>query len=107
LAAVQDAYRREAPALAERTSLLVVGPGIDAPDELVGFHRWRTRTFRWSRVYDATSYTRLIQTQGDHRLLPPDRLKALVAAVRAAIDDVGDGRIEYVFSADLSIAQPA
>jgi SAM-dependent methyltransferase len=107
LAAVRDAYRREAPALAEQTSLLVVGPGIDIPDELVGFGPWRTRTFRWSRAYDAASYAELIQTQGDHRLLGPDRLKALVVAVRAAIDDVGGGRIEYVFSADLSIARPA
>ena len=92
--------------MADETSLLVVGPGVDVPDPLDGFGPWRTRTFRWSQVYDATSYTELIRTQGDHRLLPPDRLEALVAAVRAAIEDVGGGRIEYVFSADLSIAHP-
>jgi SAM-dependent methyltransferase len=104
--AVQEAYRREAPALAEQTSLLVVAPRLDVPDRLIGFGPWRGRTFRWSRVYDARSYTDLIQTQGDHRLLPPDRLSALVARVRRAIDDVGGGRIEYHFTADLSIARP-
>jgi hypothetical protein len=57
--------------------------------------------------FDARSYADLIQTQGDHRLLPPDRLAALVAAVEDVIDRAGGGHIEYVFSTDLSIAKPS
>lgn len=107
LAAVKDAYRRVASSLADRTSLLVVQPGLDVPEQLAGFRRWRSRSFRWSHVFDENTYTELIQTQGDHRLLPPNQLAALVAAVSDAINRVGDGCMEYVFSTDLSIAKPA
>jgi SAM-dependent methyltransferase len=106
LAALRDVYRSVAPSLVNQTSLLAVEAGVDVPRDLPLFGPWRSRSFRWSQVFDAGSYAELIQTQGDHRLLPLGQLIALVAAVEDVIDRVGGGHIEYVFSTDLSIAKP-
>jgi SAM-dependent methyltransferase len=106
LAAVQDAYRQVAPALVDRTSLLVVRPGVDVPAPLPGFGPWRSSSFPWTHVYDAENYAQLIQTQGDHRLLADAQLAELLTAVKSAIGHAGNGRIEYRFSTDLSVARP-
>jgi SAM-dependent methyltransferase len=100
---VRDAYGRHAPALASRTSLLVMSTEPDVPPPVSGFSRWRTTSYRWQEAYDAHRYTELILTQGDHRLLPAGQRARLLEAVANVIAAHGD-RIEYEFSTDLSVA---
>jgi SAM-dependent methyltransferase len=101
--AVQDAYRREAPSLAEAMALLATGSlESPAPQPLPRFGAWEYSAFDWTAVYDGLAYSELIQTQSDHRMLPADELRRLVTAVRQAIEETGP--LEYPYRAHLWIA---
>ena len=103
--AVEEAYRREAPSLAPEIALLGTGElEYEEPRTLPGFSAWTRTSFEWERVYDGAGYSELIQTQSDHRMLPPEKLRRLVRAVREAIDAVGP--LAYPYRAELRIARP-
>jgi SAM-dependent methyltransferase len=44
-----------------------------------------THRYAWSRVYSADDYTALVRTYSEHRLLAPEQLDALAAAIHSAI----------------------
>jgi SAM-dependent methyltransferase len=48
-----------------------------------------THRYAWSRAYGATDYRDLVRTYSEHRLLPPEQLEALVAAIHSAINAHG------------------
>ena len=47
------------------------------------------RDFPWTQAYTTSEWLELLRTHSNHRLLAPDRLEALLAAVADAIDDHG------------------
>jgi SAM-dependent methyltransferase len=70
-----------------------------------GFEPMKPRTYGWTRPYDAVSFSELLRTNSDHRLLPPERLDKLLLAVAAAIEDVGGGEIICRYRTDLLTAR--
>jgi hypothetical protein len=62
-------------------------------------------TYTWSERYDAVSYTELLQTYSDHRLLAPEPLRVLLEAVTEMIERVGGGEIVYPYRTDLLTAR--
>lgn len=98
--ALDDAYRRHAPEL-ERSVVNRPVHQLD-PDYLTrhGFEPVTRRSYPWTAHYDARSYTELLQTHSDHRMLPAEQLAALLGAVKRAIDGVG-GEIVYPYRTTL------
>jgi SAM-dependent methyltransferase len=94
--AVHDAYARYAPELDRRRQGHTHTHGV-SDGALPGFSAWTDATYEWSAVYDATSYTALVSTHSDHIRLDADVRARLLDGVRAAIDDVGGGQIEYPY----------
>jgi hypothetical protein len=47
------------------------------------------RAYRWAQTYSADEWTALLRTQSDHRLLDPETLDPLLAAVRSVIEESG------------------
>jgi SAM-dependent methyltransferase len=91
------AYQRVAPELrgGHQTSVAAGGPatapsaaadGIQRTDAFDEPEAWR---FDWERRYTRDEWLDQLPTHSDHRLLPPDRLAALLGAVGAAIDALG------------------
>ncbi len=99
---VEAAYRRHAPHLASGSTLDrswrpdgrsrdVAGSGyFTEPDVL---------THRWTRWYPTDAYLGLLQTQSDHRVLDPDHLAALLAAVGEALAPYGGVEVPYLSEA--------
>ncbi len=96
--AVQAAYARHAPSLAD----LLSGRQKEAPEEDLidasGLYGTVVMSrYRWSRTYTAEDYASLMETQSDHRALPPEQRTALLQAVREAIIRHGGAiTIDYV-----------
>jgi hypothetical protein len=107
-AAIQEAYARCAPSFTARL------PGTGSSAEKLSLEKEieRSRLFTdvtvryypWSRDYGASAYVDLMQTQSDHRLLPPSELESLSSAVREAIDREG-GTVRVDYSARLILSQ--
>lgn len=104
--AIDAAYRCHAPEL-ERSVMNRPVHELD-PDALAiqGFGPVQHRTYTWAQRYDALSYTELLQTHSDHRMLPPGQMDSLLRAVATAIDEVAGGEIEYRYRTDLLSARP-
>jgi SAM-dependent methyltransferase len=104
--AIEDAYRREAPSLADDTHVLNVRTAeIPGREPVAGFAPWEQRTFYWSTTYRAREYGELLETHSDHRLLEPERRSRLIDAVVRAIEDAGDGKLEYRYRTVLQLAR--
>jgi hypothetical protein len=63
------------------------------------------RSYTWAQRYDAVSYSELLQTHSDHRLLSPEQLVELLRAVAEVIELVGGGEISYPYRTDLLTAR--
>jgi SAM-dependent methyltransferase len=104
--AIHAAYRREAPELADTKDLSALSAGSEEDRvPTTRFDGWVQHTYEWTQRYSSTSYGELIQTHSNHRLLPEPQLARLVAAVRRAIDDVGDGTVDYPYRTHLWLAR--
>jgi SAM-dependent methyltransferase len=103
--ALNAAYERHAPELAHSVVNAPVHPL--RPDSLTidGFERVEPRSYTWTHRYDATSYSELLQTHSDHRLLPLEQLDELLRAVTEVIEDVGGGEVTYPYRTDLLTAR--
>src|SRR5262245_31233344 len=65
-------------------------PGPDEPIPAgMGFGPHVDRVMSWSQEYTTDEWIDLLQTHSNHRLLPPERLAALLDAVAEAIDADG------------------
>lgn len=54
------------------------------------------QSFPWRTTYDTRSWLDQLATQSNHQTLPPQRLSALLDALREAIDGVGGGfEVDY------------
>lgn len=104
MAAVQEAYEREAPDLARRA-----GPARSRADDaqppgaVPGLGAWRHDSFDWEIAYGGKEYAELIQTHSDHRLLPAEVRTRLATAVADAIEAAG-GRLDYRYRTHLFTA---
>jgi SAM-dependent methyltransferase len=105
--AVDDAYRREAPELLDRTHLRqergVHERTGELPPELTDV---RTESFPWTAEYGGREYADLIRTHSDHRMLEPDQLDRLARAVEQAIDAAGRP-LSYPYRTELLLARRA
>jgi SAM-dependent methyltransferase len=102
-AAVQEVYARVAPEMRKR----FVGPpypiDVQTPikDELDGTHLFGEVTvyrYPWEAVYDAASYTSLLDTYSDHRSLEESTRSRLLGEIAELIDTRFGGRLlkEYL-----------
>ena len=107
-AAIEAAYLLYAPSLMARlpgTGSSAEGVPLETQiEESPWFVNVTVRYYPWWCDYDASTYIELIQTQSDHRLLPSHELRALVSAVREAIESHG-GRVCVDYSARLVMGQ--
>jgi SAM-dependent methyltransferase len=87
--AIDAAYRRYAPTLAgapTRSNWYEDAPQRTA--EFAAANRFgpaTTRRYAWSQAYSADDYAALVRTYSEHRLLAPEQLDALAAAIHSAI----------------------
>lgn len=59
--------------------------------------------YRWTRTLSTSRYCDLLSTHSDHRMLRPDRLTRLLAAVSEVIDDIG-GAIDLAYETVMYVA---
>jgi SAM-dependent methyltransferase len=86
--AMDATYERLAPELPSRGIGAKGQPGLSgATSDL--FEDPRCETFPWSQDYSADEWVDLMRTQSDHRLLPSDKLDALISAIHQTILDSG------------------
>ena len=79
-------------------------PLEDRIDDTGRFETVVMTRYRWQAVYTAAAYVGLMETPSPHRLLPPDRRAALLAAIHHAITDLG-GSITIDYVARLHLAR--
>jgi SAM-dependent methyltransferase len=105
--AIEEAYRRWAPDLAEHSVMNRWGVRTIAPDTLraAGFRATERHVYDWTATYDTAEYTQLLRTHSDHRVLPPADLERLLSAVAAAIDRTAGGRLDYRYRTQLLLAR--
>lgn len=99
------AYERHAPELADSVVNRPVHPLRPESLTIEGFERMEPRSYTWAQRYDAVSYSELLQTHSDHRLLSPEQLDELLRAVTEIIEHVGGGEIIYPYRTDLLTAR--
>jgi len=111
-AVLDPIYDRLEPALGHGTPT-AGAPRPDAPrsavDAIAGSGRFEpatTRRFPWSRSYDAESWVALLATHSDHQTLPPVRREGLLAAIGAALRELG-GPFEMPYDTVLVAARVA
>jgi SAM-dependent methyltransferase len=105
LAAVQDAYRREARSLADRSRVLnSLDDLVSVPAPYAGFGEWTRHSFRWTETYRSQEFAELMATHSDHVLLDPEVRDRLLAAIVDAIDREGAGHVSYPYRTDLFMA---
>jgi hypothetical protein len=94
--AIEAVYSKLVPSLPARG----IGSKAATSDEIppsVAFGPPLQRAYRWSRTYSATEWTALIETQSDHRLLPPQVRASVLAELRTVINAYGGSyRHRYV-----------
>jgi SAM-dependent methyltransferase len=102
--AIDEAYRRHAPTLQDKTSTTRASfseslgrhPGFTVRDQ---------REYDWDQVYTAREYTDMLCTHSDHHLLPEEARRALVDAVGEVIDAAG-GTITLRYETMLVLLEP-
>jgi SAM-dependent methyltransferase len=90
-AALDEVYERDVPDL---TTSVVLGvesadEGLAGVEETGMFGPQSIRKDVWQQAYTKAEWLEQLPTHSDHRLLPADRLAALVGAVGEVIDGVG------------------
>lgn len=103
--AIDEAYRRHAPELEHSIVNSSIHPLRAEALTIEGFEELESRSYTWTKRYDAVSYGELLRTHSDHRMLVPEQLEALVAAVTEVIMDLGGGEIVYPYRAELLTAR--
>jgi hypothetical protein len=104
--AIDAAYRRHVPELAEGSFAnrpIVVGE--TGNDPLVAPGRFEApvwRTFAWTERYTSREYVELLETHSDHQSLSPAVRRALLADVRAVVDERG-GALDYRYATSLAL----
>ena len=98
-AAFDEVYERHMPG---PTRSVVLGldaadEGLPGVDEVGAFGPQSVRKDVWEQVYSTAEWVDQLPTHSDHRLLPPERLRALVDAVGEAIDANG-GRLTVTYT---------
>jgi SAM-dependent methyltransferase len=108
--AIDAAYRAHAPNL-EKTSIVTGFFGIDrlsgpgrALEATGAFSDVETASYVWQHRYSRDAWLELLPTHSDHRLLPPEQLDALAAAIGDVIDAVG-GHIDVTYETKLLTAR--
>jgi SAM-dependent methyltransferase len=86
--AIDEVYLRMVPELPARGVGSRGRPHDDGPGE-ADFGPELQRAYRWAQTYTAEEWTALLRTQSDHRLLDPEMLEPLLAAVGSVIEDAG------------------
>jgi SAM-dependent methyltransferase len=76
-----------------RERIAPTAAGIEASGR---FAPAQVRRFAWTETYTSREWADHVETHSDHQRLAPERRKALLAAVRRAIDDRG-GRFEMPY----------
>jgi SAM-dependent methyltransferase len=99
--ATHEAYTREAPELTGTDVPPIQDVSGELPD---GFEHLGAEVFAWHEDYGAQEYADLLRTYSDHRMLGPERLDRLTAAVARAIDETG-GRLRYPYRCELLLAR--
>jgi SAM-dependent methyltransferase len=100
---LREAYERHAPELLRTDS----EPSIEEEIRASGrFEAPVTRRYAWSAVYTAADYRGLMETQSQHRLLPPSRRDLFFPAIERAIESSG-GTIEVEYVTTLHLARLA
>lgn len=102
-ATLEACYARLAPELLDgsvQRGASVAGeraiePHIAAMDELGAFAHPEVRRYAWTTHYSAAAWRELLGTQSDHRLVEPERRRALFDAVEAAVAEVGTLEVTY------------
>ncbi|MFC9839116.1 class I SAM-dependent methyltransferase [Rhodococcus sp. NPDC127530] len=95
--AIDDAYAEYAPELDRRAASRLQPDTEEQAAPAAGFTPWASRTYNWTKSYDAESYTGLMRTQSNHVLLQPDQREKLLAAIHTAITDTGEGCLVYPY----------
>jgi SAM-dependent methyltransferase len=107
LRAVEAAYRRVAPELAD--THVMIRPRLETIDPTAlgaaGFEPAQRRSFPWTASYDTAGYTELLRTHSDHRMLAPAALERLLAEVARVIEQAGGGRLDYRYRTQLLLAR--
>jgi SAM-dependent methyltransferase len=106
---LDEVYAREAPELSEREpgrkGRDITDPASPRGRALV---RWfdpvEVHVHPWSARYDAGSYTALLGTQSDHRMLAPGPRERLLAGVAEAVERLGG--IEVTYECRLVLGRP-
>jgi SAM-dependent methyltransferase len=101
--AVQEVYRREAPALVEPWNEVSERAGEIARTGLFG--EVAERRYRWAATYDAAGYIRLLNTTSDHRSLDPATRDRLFRGITQLIDTAFDGQIAKCYLTVLYVAR--
>jgi SAM-dependent methyltransferase len=111
-AALAAAYHAAAPDMPTDGPLHPANPRPGEEDRdweaemaaVTGFTGARTRRYDWEIAYSADEYRGLLATLSEIALLDPDRRRALLAGVGAAIDAHG-GRLEMPMATRLCLAR--
>jgi SAM-dependent methyltransferase len=97
---LQEAYRRQAPDLADSSVVFRWHAGADEQEERLVRSGWfgpcERRSWDWASTYTTEEYVELLQTHSDHRLLPGDQRRRLLDDVAAVVDRAG-GRLTYAY----------
>ncbi len=88
---IDAAYQELAPEFPHRGVAGHGPPTVEVSPPGVAFGPPIERDYPWSHTYSAPEWCDLLRTQSDHRMLPGDRLEALLEAVERAI--VGHGGV--------------
>jgi SAM-dependent methyltransferase len=102
--AIDDAYRRHAPELEDKTAT-TRSSFSDSLGRHPGFKVRDQREYDWDQVYTAREYADMLCTHSDHHLLPEAERSALIAAVRDVIEDAG-GTITLRYETLLVLLEP-
>lgn len=89
------------PGMAE-TGIVRIIDELGAEGSFTAFER---RSHDWTRRYDRDLYLRLLNTYSDHRLLPENQRRELLARVAALIDEEFDGVVLRPYRTELIVAR--
>jgi trans-aconitate methyltransferase len=102
--AIQDVYRRLAPELESMTTQWPLDDTLAEMDGTGLFTKAQKRTFTWERPYTTDEYVELMSTHSNHRMLEPEHLVQMQAAVRDVVEQHG-GTVDVVYDVNAYFAR--